>query len=117
MVTESSAQRILQELSELKTSLGELRNRTEEIQEQSRENGNEIRLLRIELGLNSEHGRLPVMDKTILQIEKRQEDSNKRVDDLESIRSENQGKQRLIGTVLALASGGVGAIIGLLWHH
>jgi chromosome segregation ATPase len=117
MVTDNTAQRILQELSELKTSLAMLRNKTEEIQEQSRENGNEIKLLRTELGLNGEHGRLPVMETTILRMEKRQEESDKRIDDLEALRSENQGRQRLIGSVVALAGGGIGAIIGLLWHH
>ena len=117
MVADNSVQRILQELSELKASLIELRNKTDEIQEQGRENGNEVKSLRKELGLDNGHGRLPVMETTIVRIEKRQESSDKKIDDLESVRSENQGRQRLIGTVLALASGGVGAIIGLMWHH
>jgi chromosome segregation ATPase len=117
MVTENAVQRILQELSDLKTSLNELKNKSVEIQDQGRENGNEIRSLRKELGLDNGHGRLPVMETTILRIDKRQEVNDKRVDDLESIGSENLGRQRLIGTVLALASGGVGTLIGLLWHR
>jgi chromosome segregation ATPase len=117
MVTENAVQRILQELSELKTSLTELKNKSAEIQDQGQENGNEIKLLRRELGLDNGHGRLPVMETTILRMEKRQEVNDKRVDDLEAVRSENLGRQRLVGTVLALASGGVGTLIGLLWHH
>jgi len=117
MVTENAVQRILQELSELKTSLTELKNKSAEIQEQGRENGNEIKSLRKELGLDNGHGRLPVMETTILRIEKRQEGNDKRVDDLESIGSESRGRQRFIGTLLALASGGVGTLIGLLWHR
>jgi len=117
MITDNEAQRILQELSELKISVALLRDKTDEIQEQGRENNNEIKLLRTELGLNGEHGRLPVIETTFLRMERRQDDSEKRIDDLEALRSENQGKQRLIGTVLAVASGGIGAIIGLLWHH
>jgi chromosome segregation ATPase len=117
MVTENAVRRILQDLSELKTSLIELRNKVEEIQQQGRENGSEVKSLRKELGLDNGHGRLPVLETTILRIEKRQEGNDMRIDDLESLRSENQGKQRLIGTVMTLASGGIGAIIGLLWHH
>jgi predicted nuclease with TOPRIM domain len=117
MVTENAVQRILQELSDLKTSLTELKNKSAEIQDQGRENGTEIRLLRKELGLDSGHGRLPVMETTISRIENRQEINDKRVDDLESTGSENLGRQRLVGTVLALASGGVGTLIGLLWHR
>lgn len=117
MVTDNMAQRILQELTELKSSVAVLRNKTDDIQGQSRENGNEIKLLRTELGLSGDHGRLPVMETTILRMDKRQDGSDRRIDDLEALRSEAQGRQRLIGSVMALASGGIGAILSLLWHR
>ena len=49
--------------------LMELKGKVEESLEQGRENGNELKMLRRELGLDGQHGRLPIVEATLIRHE------------------------------------------------
>ena len=97
--------------------LTEVKGRVEESLEQGRENNNELKMLRRELGLDGAHGRLPIVEATLMRHELRMEKSEARVDELEEMRSEAAGKAKLAATALALLGGSAGgAAIELLAH-
>jgi hypothetical protein len=97
--------------------LMELKGKVEESLQQGRENGNDLKMLRRELGLDGQHGRLPIVEATLLRHEARMEKSEARVEGLEISSSEANGKAKLMATTLALLGGGAGgALIALLAH-
>jgi hypothetical protein len=97
--------------------LTELKNKVEESLLQGRENGNELKMLRRELGLDGQHGRLPIVETTLLRHESRMDKSEARVESLEIGSNEARGKAKLVATALALLGGGAGgALITLLAH-
>jgi hypothetical protein len=97
--------------------LMELKGKVEESLQQGRENGNDLKMLRRELGLDGQHGRLPMVEATLLRHELRMEKNEARVEGLEIGNSEANGKAKLVATALALLGGGAGgALIALLAH-
>ncbi len=93
--------------------LAELQRKVDESLEQGRQNGEEIRMLRKELGLDGPHGRIPLVEAAVQTL-------LERVSTLERLRIESDGKKKLVTGALALLSGGAGgaliALIGrLLW--
>jgi hypothetical protein len=97
--------------------LTELKGKVEESLQQGRENGNELKMLRRELGLDGQHGRLPIVEATLIRHEARMERHEMRIADLETGNSEAKGKAKLVATALALAGGSAGgALIALLAH-
>jgi hypothetical protein len=97
--------------------LAEVKGKVDESLEQGRENGNELKMLRRELGLDGQHGRLPIVEATLIRHEVRMEKSEARIDKLEIGNSEANGKAKLVATSLALLGGGAGgALIALVAH-
>jgi len=97
--------------------LTELKGKVEESLQQGRENGNDLKMLRRELGLDGQHGRLPIVEATLLRHELRMDKSEARVEGLEIGSSEANGKAKMVATGLALLGGGAGgALIALLAH-
>jgi hypothetical protein len=97
--------------------LAEVKGKVDESLEQGRENGNELKMLRRELGLDGQHGRLPIVEATLIRHEVRMEKSEARIDKLEIGNSEANGKAKLVATSVALLGGGAGgALIALIAH-
>lgn len=97
--------------------LTELKSKVEESLQQGRENGNELKMLRRELGLDGQHGRLPIVEATLIRHELRMEKTDARVDGLEIDKNEANGKAKLVVTLVALMGGGAGGtVIALLAH-
>ena len=97
--------------------LTEVKSKVEESLQQGRENGNELKMLRRELGLDGQHGRLPILEALLVRHEARMEKSDERVDQLEADTNEARGKAKLVATSLALLGGGAGgALIAFLAH-
>jgi hypothetical protein len=97
--------------------LAEVKGKVDESLQQGRENGNELKMLRRELGLDGQHGRLPIVEATLIRHEVRMEKSEARIDKLEIGNSEANGKAKLVATSLALLGGGAGgALIALVAH-
>ena len=63
---------ILEQLTEVKMKV-------DESLQQGRENGNELKMLRRELGLDGQHGRLPIMEAVLARHEKQMERNDARV--------------------------------------
>ena len=97
--------------------LTEVKGKVDESLQQGRENGNELKMLRRELGLDGQHGRLPIMETTLIRHEGHMEKFDTRIDKQEMNSSEANGKAKLVATSLALLGGGAGgALIALLAH-
>jgi len=97
--------------------LTELKGKVEESLQQGRENGNELKMLRRELGLDGQHGRLPIVEATLIRHELRMEKTEARVEELETDKDEAHGKAKLVVTLVALMGGGAGGtVIALLTH-
>jgi hypothetical protein len=97
--------------------LTEVKGKVEESLQQGRENGHELKMLRRELGLDGQHGRLPIVEATLVRHEARMEKSEARVDALETGTSEANGKAKLVTSAVALLGGGAGgALIALVAH-
>jgi hypothetical protein len=97
--------------------LAEVKGKVDESLLQGRENVNELKMLRRELGLDGQHGRLPIVEATLIRHEVRMEKSDLRLTLLESGTSEAKGKAKLVATMLALLGGGTGgAAIALVAH-
>jgi hypothetical protein len=97
--------------------LAEVKGKVDESLEQGRENGNELKMRRRELGLDGQHGRLPIVEATLIRHEVRMDKSEARIDKLEIGNSEANGKAKLVATSLALLGGGAGgALIALIAH-
>ena len=78
--------------------LTELKGKVEESLQQGRENGNDLKMLRRELGLDGQHGRLPLVEATLLRHETRMEKNEGRVDALETGSNEAKGKAKMVAT-------------------
>jgi hypothetical protein len=79
------------------------------------ESKNELKLLRTELGMDSTHGRIPLLEASIARHEARMEKMDALIDKLIVGNSEAMGKKELLHSILALAGGGAGgAIIAIL---
>src|ERR1700733_7257184 len=91
--------------------LTEVKGKVEESLQQGRENGNDLKMLRRELGLDGQHGRLPIVEATLLRHEGRMEKSDLRLTLLETTNSEANGKAKLVVTALALLGGGTGGAV------
>lgn len=97
--------------------LMELKGKVEESLQQGRENGSDLKMLRRELGLDGQHGRLPIVEATLLRHEVRMDKCEARVEELEIESSEAKGKAKLVAAVMALLGGGAGgALIALVAH-
>lgn len=97
--------------------LAEVKGKVDESLLQGRENGNELKMLRRELGLDGQHGRLPIVEATLIRHEVRMEKSDLRLMVLETGTSEANGKAKLVAATLALLGGGTGgAAIALVAH-
>lgn len=97
--------------------LTELKGKVEESLQQGRENGTELKMLRRELGLDGQHGRLPIVEATLIRHEVRMEKWEMRVNELETNHNEAKGKAKLVGTAVALAGGSAGgALIAMMAH-
>ena len=97
--------------------LTELKKRVEDSLQQGRENGNELKMLRRELGLDGAHGRLPIVEAALVRHEAQTERLDVRMKKLEAGSHEATGKAKLVGTALALLGGGAGgALISILAH-
>jgi hypothetical protein len=97
--------------------LTELKKRVEDSLQQGRENGNELKMLRRELGLDGAHGRLPIVEAGLVRHEAQMDRMDARVNELETGSSEASGKAKLVATAVALLGGGAGgAVISLVSH-
>ena len=97
--------------------LTELKGKVEESLQQGRENGNELKMLRRELGLDGQHGRLPLVEAVLVRHEARMDKNDVRVEKLETGSNEADGQAKLVGTALSLLGGGAGgALIALAAH-
>jgi hypothetical protein len=65
---------------------------------------NDIAVLRKELGIEGEHGRLPIVEAKVARLETR-------VEDLLIERAETHARQRLVVTLISLFAGGLGAAV------
>jgi hypothetical protein len=97
--------------------LTEVKGKVEESLQQGRENGNELKMLRRELGLDGQHGRLPIVEAMLMRHEARMDKSDERVDRLEAGNNEANGKAKLVATGLALLGGGAGGTVIALVAH
>ncbi len=91
--------------------LTELKGKVEESLQQGRENGNELKMLRREIGLDGQHGRLPIVEQTLLRHEVRMEKNEARVEALEAGRHEASGRTKLLSAALALLGGSAGGAV------
>ncbi len=97
--------------------LTEVMGKVDESLQQGRENGNELKMLRRELGLDGQHGRLPMVEATLVRHEARMEKNELRLDKLETGSNEASGKAKMVATAVGLVGGGAGgAVIALLGH-
>lgn len=79
----------------------------------SEEGRNEIKLLRVELGLgDSVHGRIPVVESRLGRLEQLLDKMNEEIDKLQHTASESVGKNKLVTSVIAILSGG--GVVGLI---
>jgi hypothetical protein len=91
--------------------------KVEESLEQGRANGYELKMLRRELGLDGQHGRLPLVETALTRHELRMDKSDARIEHLEVFSSEAVGKAKLVGATLALLGGSAGGtVIALVMH-
>ncbi len=97
--------------------LTEVKGKVDESLQQGRENGNELKMLRRELGLDGQHGRLPIVEATLVRHELRMDKGEVRLNLLETGNSEANGKAKMVATALALLGGGAGgAVIAMIAH-
>lgn len=103
--------------SQILEQLTEVRKRVDESLGVGRDNGNELKMLRRELGLDGPHGRIPVVEDKLLRQAERMSSLETRIDILESVDSESKGKAKLMTALVALAGGGGGgALVALIAH-
>jgi hypothetical protein len=83
----------------------------------SKENGNQLKLLRTELGLDSQHGRLPIVEATLIRHETRMEKTEQRLNTLEIEEHEASGRDKFKATAFAILGGSAGAaVIAIIAH-
>lgn len=103
--------------SQILQELTEVRKRVDESLGVGRDNGNELKMLRRELGLDGPHGRLPIVEAQLLRHENSMTSMATRIDMLEAIDSESKGKAKLMGLAIGLAGGGGGGGLVMLIIH
>jgi hypothetical protein len=92
------------------TELGKINEKVDRSLEQGRENSEDLKILRKELGIDGAHGRLPI-------VEAAQADHEKRIAALEVLRVEANARHKLLVALIAALSGGAGGtLIGVLAH-
>jgi len=87
-----------------------------------RANGEAIRSLRLELGVDGAHGRLPQLEAAIARMDRAQETDHaallKRVEDLETGESVAQGKKQVVAIIISIVcSSGFAVLAGWLAHQ
>jgi hypothetical protein len=111
MATQTSMQiKILAQLAEVIIKV-------DESVQLGRENGNEIKMLRRELGLDGQHGRLPIVEATLTRHESRMDRIDARVDQLEKTGDQQDGRARLVSAALSFLGGSAGAALIYLIAH
>lgn len=73
---------------------------------------NQIMLLRLELGMDGIHGRIPIAEATLVEHRKRMDNMDEDIDTLKHGVSESVGKNKLLTTIMGLAGGG--GAVGLI---
>lgn len=73
---------------------------------------NQIMLLRLELGMDGIHGRIPIAEATLIEHRKRMDNMDDDIDTLKHGVSESVGKNKLLTSLIGLASGG--GAVGLI---
>jgi hypothetical protein len=103
--------------AQIMEQLTEVKGKVDESLLQGRENVNELKMLRRELGLDGQHGRLPIVEATLIRHELRMDKGEVRLNLLETGNSEANGKAKMVATALALLGGGAGgAVIAMIAH-
>lgn len=87
-----------------------------------RENGEDIRKLRVELGVDGAHGRIPQIEQTLARLDRQQEQDHKevlnRIAALEEGDHIAQGKKQLFNIAVSiLCSSGAAVFMGWLATH
>lgn len=107
--------------TEILKSLQEVKDKVDESLKLGRENGEAIRSLRTELGVDGQHGRIPQLEAAWARLDHQQESDHKeivsRVEALERGEHENQGRKRFVFILLSLIGGSAsGAVITIVYH-
>ena len=104
---------------QLLDKISEVNNKVDKSLEQGRDNGEEIRMLRKELGVDGTHGRIPGIEQSIVKLEFRIETLQKCVDLMEDSNHFAKGKQWVITIFLSFlsSSGGVWLFEWLVRRH
>lgn len=74
------------------------------------ESRSEIRLLRIELGLDGTHGRLPTVEATLFRQASHLDKIDQALFSLQTGESESRGREKFLNTIFALIGGGAGGV-------
>lgn len=78
------------------------------------QNITELKLLRIELGLDSVHGRIPMLESNLSRHDNRLDKMESSIDKLKEAEAEDAGRAKLFNGIIALLGGGAaGAILDL----
>lgn len=107
--------------TEILKSLQEVKDKVDESLELGRQNGEAIRSLRTELGVDGLHGRIPQLEQAIARLDRQQEADNKgiisRIETLERGEHENKGRKQFVLILLSLLGGSAsGAVITIVYH-
>lgn len=103
--------------SEILDSLKGVLAKVEEVAIQGRENGNELKMLRRELGLDGAHGRIPQIESSVIKLEVRMDNMKLVLDQIEDDRHFQRGKVWTITAVIAfLASSGGVVLVEYVLH-
>jgi hypothetical protein len=108
--------------SEILQRISEVNLKVTSIELQGRDNGEAIRNLRTELGVDGAHGRLPQLEQTIARLDRQQEDDNKKVverfvkleDCIDAIKQdehEARGGKRVLTAIVSFLGGSLGAAL------
>lgn len=108
--------------------LMEVKGKVEKSLEQGAENGKQIELIKMALGMDGAHGRLPELERAIARVDKNQENDHKehdriiealdkRVEALESADQRSKGLKQFLADARGFIGGSLGAgILGLIAH-
>jgi hypothetical protein len=81
------------------------------------ENSTQVKLLRIELGLDSMHGRIPILETNFNRHDLRMDKMDVAIERLKESEAEDAGRSKLLTGAIALLGGGVaGALIEVAAH-
>jgi hypothetical protein len=102
-------------LERIFTALGDIQRKVDQSLEQGRDNGSDLKLLRKELGMDGQHGRIPSLESNVVRLELLIVAQEKRVDALEILDHLAQGKKQLVTVgVSVISSAGAVALLGWL---